>query len=158
IVYQLFFQIQNPGSTLILNDRGSTANLDYSLQATPNAAITVSSYEFLRSDWDQTSHGAIILGEGPLANFILNTGAGNHTISVLSLPPFQTKVAVNGGSASTTLKGPDTANTWKITGPDTGTLDNVINFASVPNLLGGSGSDTFAFKTGGGIAGTIDGG
>src|SRR5262249_29181634 len=59
------------------------------------------------------------------------------------------------GSAST-LVGPDTPNTWIITGLNSGTL-NGIPFSNVANLQGGSDTDTFLFE-GGSLTGTIDGG
>src|SRR5262249_36423444 len=56
-----------------------------------------------------------------------------------------------------TLQGSNSNASWKITGPDTGTLGNV-SFSSVGNLIGGSGQDTFAFSDNAVVSGTIDGG
>jgi virginiamycin B lyase len=53
---------------------------------------------------------------------------------------------------------PSAANQWQITGANAGTLDGVIEFSSVQNLLGGPGANVFAFHNGGSLAGTLDGG
>jgi Ca2+-binding RTX toxin-like protein len=56
-----------------------------------------------------------------------------------------------------TLIGPNTANSWIITGTDTGTL-GTKSFAVFANLTGGSGKDTFSLADGQGVLGRIDGG
>jgi virginiamycin B lyase len=49
-------------------------------------------------------------------------------------------------------------NQWQITGANAGTLDGVVHFSSVQNLVGGWGPNVFAFQNGGSLAGTLDGG
>jgi FKBP-type peptidyl-prolyl cis-trans isomerase 2 len=66
-----------------------------------------------------------------------------------------------GGTGNNTLIGPDRTtnpNDWQITGTDTGTLNNDVQFTNVSNLLGGSGPDTFTFQVGGQMTGKVDGG
>jgi Ca2+-binding RTX toxin-like protein len=63
------------------------------------------------------------------------------------------------GSATkiTTLTGYDAGNEWTIDGAGSGDVDG-FDFENVTNLVGGgSGEDTFAFLTGGMLAGSIDG-
>src|SRR5262249_4039279 len=66
--------------------------------------------------------------------------------------------AVNGVDDNNTLVGPDKTNTWQITGPDSGTLDDPLTYTGFNNLTGGAGSDTFAFGTNGTVSGVLDGG
>jgi hypothetical protein len=56
------------------------------------------------------------------------------------------------GNASTTdtLLGPDTGQTWQITGPGSGTVAG-YQFFGFSNLTGGAGDDTFAFQPGGSV-------
>jgi hypothetical protein len=68
-------------------------------------------------------------------------------------------LSLDGNAAGTnTLQGPNTANTWKITGANAGTLDGTVNFTGMQNLLGGSANDTFQFQTAGSVSGTLNGG
>jgi hypothetical protein len=60
------------------------------------------------------------------------------------------------GGKSTTLVGPNAANTWNITGLNSGSVDG-FGFSGVPNLTGGRMADNFLFQPGGGVSGTIDG-
>jgi hypothetical protein len=62
------------------------------------------------------------------------------------------------GGGTTTLTGPNTTNTWNITGTNAGNIGGVVSFSSVQNLVGGTGSDTFKFSNGEGVTGTIAGG
>src|SRR5262249_5529732 len=169
IFYQLVISIQNPGSQVILHDEGSSANFGYALAAVtlhPTVAINLPAYRILRSDWNPQGLGTAIWVTGPiygtpplpLQSLQLRTGSGTDLVDIQSLPPGNAVVTVGGGSSTTTLQGPDTANTWQITGPDTGTLDNVINFSSVPNLTGGAGADKFIYQVGGSTSGVVDGG
>ncbi len=60
------------------------------------------------------------------------------------------------GLTSTTLVGPNSANTWNITGIGVGSVDGIA-FTGVGNLTGGTGVDTFAFANGARVNGRIDG-
>ncbi len=74
-----------------------------------------------------------------------------------NLPTYlSTCIPLDGGGGSNTLVGPNAASTWTISGTNTGTLGSVA-FANVQNLVGGIANDTFAFQTGGNLAGTLDG-
>jgi Ca2+-binding RTX toxin-like protein len=72
-------------------------------------------------------------------------------------------LTLNGGGGTNTLVGSDAANTWSITGRNTGTLaaavlPGAVIFSSVQNLTGSADTDTFVFADGQGVDGIIDGG
>ncbi|HZF80990.1 MAG TPA: LEPR-XLL domain-containing protein, partial [Rubrivivax sp.] len=50
------------------------------------------------------------------------------------------------------------AHSWFINGLDAGTLDNILAFESIENLLGGKRDDSFLLAASGSISGAIDGG
>jgi hypothetical protein len=77
----------------------------------------------------------------------VNGGGGNDTVLLEDLFDGVT-AAVNGGTGSTTLVGPNQANTWNITGTNAGILDGAVTFTDVANLTGGTGADTFVFADG----------
>src|SRR5271166_914662 len=64
---------------------------------------------------------------------------------------------VGSTSGSSTLVGPDTTNTWLITGTNSGKLSS-LSFSSIVNLTGGTGMDAFVFGAGKNVTGKIDGG
>ncbi len=71
---------------------------------------------------------------------------------------------LDGGGGTNTLRGPDAAMDWTITGAGSGTLSSTgtgpvtTGFSSIQDLIGGSGADTFTFQAGGSLAGTVGGG
>jgi hypothetical protein len=65
-------------------------------------------------------------------------------------------LSIHGGSSKDVLQGPDLDDTWQITGADSGTMDGNLTYADIPNLEGGSGSDSFVFA-GGSVSGNLDG-
>ena len=81
-------------------------------------------------------------------------GTGDDTFQVTSAG---VAVDVNGGPGNDTFAGPDTPNTWKITGPGAGTMDSAT-FEGMENLKGGNAPDNFQFQAGGSIPGNVDGG
>lgn len=64
---------------------------------------------------------------------------------------------IGNGLSDNTIIGANTANTWNITGSDSGNV-NGASFSGFANLTGGSSSDSFAFGPGGIVTGAIDGG
>ena len=62
-----------------------------------------------------------------------------------------------GGSAADMLIGPNTANVWKITANNAGTVGGFA-FSSVKNLAGGALADRFILSKGMGVSGHVDGG
>jgi hypothetical protein len=84
--------------------------------------------------------------------------AAANTYKVVSIPIFYYRTAIVGGSGSNTLIGPNSTNTWTITGNDTGSLDGGVNFSGIGNLAGGTGVDTFAFTSTASQVASINGG
>ena len=134
------FSVSNRGGTDTLNvlDQASTSNNTY----------TIGSNSFARSgktsvDW--TGFNAVNL----------KGGAGNDTYTVTGIPGSGVKITDAGGNDK--LVGPNATNAWSITGSNVVTLGTqTFNFAE--SLVGGSGDDSFAFKPGGQITGSLDGG
>jgi predicted outer membrane repeat protein len=98
----------------------------------------------------------------------VSLGKGDNSFAVQAVSPAIT-LDVVGGAGSNTLIGPDTANTWDLTGKGAGWLDNSVMFGSIRNLQGGAGGDTFAFHhnrpssldlapLSGALTGNLDGG
>jgi len=65
---------------------------------------------------------------------------------------------INGDGGTDELVGFDMANTWALNNPNAGTLNTTINFATVEDLTGGTGVDTFNIATAGTLTGTMAGG
>src|SRR5204862_7642344 len=54
-----------------------------------------------------------------------------------------------GGGGLNGITGPDANTTWRVTAPNSGTVDNRLpSFRNVLRLLGGAGDDTFVFAGG----------
>ncbi len=64
---------------------------------------------------------------------------------------------LNGGAGSDTLIADNMANTWSITGADSGLATGVGSFASIENLTGNAGTDDFSFGVSGSLSGVVDG-
>jgi hypothetical protein len=92
-------------------------------------------------------------GDGGIAVTVnLATGAATKTGSFANIQ------SLVGSSASTdTLIGPNTANTWTLTGTNAGTVGS-FSFTAVENLTGGTGNDVFKFTSAGSVSGKVDGG
>ncbi|HVA47067.1 MAG TPA: choice-of-anchor tandem repeat GloVer-containing protein [Pirellulales bacterium] len=89
--------------------------------------------------------------------------SGNTLVSGLApalIKVFDTRatIAIAGGSGGNLLVGPDIADSWQITGADSGTVDGNVSFAGVGSLQGGMAADTFAFQRSGSLSGHLDGG
>lgn len=85
----------------------------------------------------------------------VNLGPGDNTVYVQG---FVGTYQLNGQGGSDTLVGPDSANTWTLTGSDAGDLNGVAAFTSVEYLNGGGDSDRFVVVGGAGVSGYVDGG
>ena len=72
--------------------------------------------------------------------------------------------SIAGGGGSDALVAWDTANDWELTAQNAGTLEFgsaptvTIAFASIENLIGGAGDDTFVIGASAGVDGLVDGG
>jgi len=68
------------------------------------------------------------------------------------------EVNVDGGDDADTLVGPESENTWHITGLDAGDINTDIVFSDIENLKCGRVSNQFDIPLGGSISGEIEGG
>jgi len=98
--------------------------------------------------------------------------AKNDVFTVGALPDFASMpgaVTFNGGDGNDTLVGPDSVNTWNITGKNAGSLDTgagTVSFTNTENLTGGNEEDDFDFisttvgkkSTSGSLTGRADAG
>ncbi len=67
--------------------------------------------------------------------------------------------AIDGGLGTNSLTGADVANTWTISGTDTGSVTGVGGgFSNISTLIGGGGADNFSFTGAAVLNGPIDGG
>jgi VCBS repeat-containing protein len=72
---------------------------------------------------------------------------------------FGGSATINGGAASDTLVATGViSHDWQITAQNTGSLDGLVFFSSVEQLVGGAGADTFHLGISGRITGSVDGG
>jgi len=107
-----------------------------------------------------------VFSNGSSFSGIINGGAGTDTVDLsvelaavnvdLSASSFLNIEAFIGNNSNSTLTGSNTANTWTITGVNSGTI-NTVGFSGFTDLLGNNQTDRF-FVTGGSIAGSIAGG
>ena len=130
---------QTSQTALNFNDQGSTTGQAYALTST-----------------SLSRSGAATITYDPVTSLAINAGSGNDSLTVVNTAP-GTPVAFNGGGGVNTLIGPDFASTFIITSLNAGRVGNVT-FSSVQNLVGGAGNDSFAFRTGGRLTGSINGG
>jgi hypothetical protein len=169
VTYIIDIAIEKPGSRVNLLDQGSTANFGYSVAGVtihPAEGLNLPAFRVLRSDWDPQGRGPAIYINGPIRQSLpvplqalaLHASSGNDTFTVQSLPPNNTTIQFLGGTGVNTVQGPDQANTWRLTGANSGTLDANVQFTRVQNVIGGAGTDTFAFQSGGRLTGKLDGG
>ncbi len=82
-------------------------------------------------------------------------GAGFQYISNLIGTPDPKPDPVNNFN---TLIGANTANTWDITGNNSGTVNKNFTFTNIENLTGGQGVDVFRLSASGFVAGKLNGG
>lgn len=97
--------------------------------------------------------GAINGGNG-FDTFDLSAKTTAQSINIGNLSSIENVI---GSLASDTLVGPNTATTFVIDGPNSGTAGS-IGFSGFENLQGGTAGDSFEFLDGGSISGTINGG
>jgi hypothetical protein len=83
-------------------------------------------------------------------------GAGDDAFSVTDTLP-SSALTIDGGGGNNTLVGPNTANTWSITGQNASTL-NAISFTNIANLVGANTSDRFRFGAANVSIGSVRGG
>ena len=107
-----------------------------------------------------------VFANGSSFSGVINGGAGSDTVDLsaelgavnidLSASSFLNIESFIGNSSNSTFTGANTANTWTITGANSGTV-NTVGFSGFTDLRGSNQTDQF-FLTGGSISGSIAGG
>jgi hypothetical protein len=156
------------GSTLIGPNQNTTWTITDtnagSISGFPNG-LTFSSIQNLRGG---NANDTFVFGNGITFNGAINGEAGTDT---LDYSAYTTPLTVNLGTlggvnieqvigttaASSTLIGANTANTWSITGNNSGIVNGSLNFTAFGNLTGGNLDDTFQFNQGASLSGNLDG-
>ena len=82
-----------------------------------------------------------------MRNGVIFQTDNNGTPVMISGAPGTAPVTINGGTGSNSIYGPAVANTWTLTGTNTGVLDNWVHFSAFANLFGGYVSDSFDFTS-----------
>ena len=120
----------------------------------PNADIT----------WTITGDGAgsaknEYLRFDAVERLVGGTGSDFFNVTGGSMPGFDTNAGLEGGNGAgtDTLAGPETDNTWTLTGAGAGNLNTKTTFAGLENLLGNKKNDTFNVGAGS-LDGLLDGG
>jgi hypothetical protein len=147
-------RIQGGKPTVNLDDSGDTGNRTIAM-----ASDGVNGY-LLTGLLPPSSvgRGRVWLQLDPAAPVSLLGGPASDLFQVNNLTGAPALSLVGNTQGTTTLQGPNTANTWQVTGANAGTLDGTVAFSGVQNLIGGSAGNTFQFHTGGSLAGTLNGG
>jgi hypothetical protein len=99
-------------------------------------------------------------GGGALDNSAFTTAVAVNLQTHTDTPikgTFSNVISVIGGSGSNTLTGPNSANTWNITGTNAGNLNGTVTFTAFANLTGGTAGNDFVFSNGAGVKGVITG-
>lgn len=113
----------------------------------------------ISSDVFQFQDGSVITGaiDGGAGLDTVDQSAQSGVVNVLlGATGFSSIETFIGNNTSSTLSGDNIANTWAITGSNSGTI-GTVNFTGFNNLLGNNNSDSFSLN-GGNISGTVDGG
>ena len=103
-----------------------------------------------------TRTGSATISYDSVDSLSLDGGSGDDTFDV-NATGGSSSVSVTGGGGNDTLVGPNTTNTWNITGTNAGNVAGVA-FTAIQNLTGGTGMDIFKFSAGQGVTGAINGG
>ena len=96
------------------------------------------------------------IGFATVETIAVYLGSGDDTFTVQVIPDGTANL--DGGAGNDQLFGPNTINTWNITGTNAGTLNTTVHWNAFENLTGGDQPDTFIFADQMGISGILDGG
>ena len=100
------------------------------------------------NDWRVTGQAAATV-DGMNATgmdaLVGGTGADSFTLNT-GIPTFNGPIS--GGGGTDTLAATNGANSWQVTGANTGTLNDTTTFSGITNLTGGSDADSFTLGTG----------
>jgi hypothetical protein len=132
--------------SLTVNNTGSTSNLEVTITGT---SIGIGSNDNFLPSGGSVQYGTI-------ESVRVLSGSGNDVLRTSSLI---VPVFFNGNGGSDTIIGQDIVNNWIVNGAS-GSVNGLLTYSSVENLVGGNLTDTFNLNngTGGGSGLTINGG
>jgi Ca2+-binding RTX toxin-like protein len=131
---------QNGLDTVVLNDQNGPGKMSYSIGASAVSSGQSAPIQFSNVD-------NVVLGGSPGPDVYQVTGV-----------PATTQLSIVAQGSGNLLAGPNQANLWVVTGPDSGALDSTVAFHNLQSLLGGAGPDAFRFQPLGSLTGSLDGG
>jgi hypothetical protein len=161
------FTINSVGGSNTFNIGNTRNNLD-DIQATvtlngsgtdkvninDQGAISGQTYGFTSNSLSRS--GAATIAFANLRTLTLNASTFSDTVTLSAIPINTLAAIIKGDGGSDTLIGNNAVNTWNLTGANAGNVGNVM-FSAIPNLVGGTSTDTFKFSSGASFA-SINGG
>jgi hypothetical protein len=149
-------QLQPIQAPLTVNGQAGTNQLTLQDQGTP---YSYSSLVYKLTP-NSVSRPGVSVSYSHMTAVQLDGGPGLTAYQVQGVDPITqvSLVAANSTSSNNTLLGPNTTNTWQITGRDAGTLDASLQFVNVGYLMGGAGNNTFNVLAGASLSGNLAGG
>ncbi|MEQ8970344.1 MAG: CHAT domain-containing protein [Coleofasciculus sp. C1-SOL-03] len=151
-------------NTIIASNTPNTWNLTNSNAGTING----STFTAINNLTGGSNSDTFSFNDGVTFTGTVDGGAGTDTLDYSAYTsPLTVNLAVLGGTnieqvqgtpnATSTLIANNTANTWTITGSNSGTI-NGLTFSDFSNLTGGNSDDTFQFNNPATISSNINGG
>jgi filamentous hemagglutinin family protein len=151
-------------NTIIAGDTPNTWNLTNSNAGTING----SNFTAINNLTGGNNKDTFSFNDGVNFTGTVDGGAGTDTLDYSAYTsPLTVNLAAPSGinieqvrgtqNATSTLIANNTANTWTLTGSNSGTV-NELNFSDFSNLTGGNSDDTFQFNNAANISNNINGG
>src|SRR6185436_6696481 len=101
------------------------------------ATNDVANFTLTDTTLDRTGTGQLTLTSIEVANLTGGGSANSFTVS-----GWTGSASITGGGGSDTLVGPNTTNTWTISGADDGSINGTITFTDIANLTSFTGDNT----------------
>ncbi len=116
-----------------------------------------------RVDFDRTNLVPFSLDIGTVETLTVNgiDGDDSFTVNDMTGVTDLTAINFNGLAGNNTLRGPNAATTWNLTGANRGNFTNAavaVNYATTQNLTGGTNNDSVIFAAAATLSGTLNGG
>jgi len=155
----------NATSTLVANNTTNNWTITNSNSGTINGTLNFNTFSNLTGG---NNNDTFSFNDGVTFTGTVDGGAGTDTLDYSAYTsPLTVNLAALGGqnieqvqgtaNATSTLIANNTANTWNITGSNSGTV-NGLTFSAFSNLTGGTSDDTFQFNNLATISSNINGG